>query len=107
MEDKGIFGRVKEIQGVFNELDGKEKSLNDYSIGDTISLTFEAIILKLRKVGMSLYEVVDSGDSQKVKEGDVLKVKDPNSKLEMGEKIEFIILRPALEYRTDIVLGIE
>ena len=107
MENENTFSRIKEIQNAFNEMDGTNKSLEDYNIGDIITLTFESIILNLRKVGIDLYEVEGSGDSHKVKKGDVLKLKNPSSRVEIGDKLEFIILRPALEYRTDIVLGID
>lgn len=103
--------RIKEIDQLLNKLeevsDIRAKSLRDYSIGDNIIIKFRDIQLMLKKESADLYKVVNNGNSQKLKNGDFLKLNDPNSRLEIGEKIGFTVIRPALNYTSDPIVSID
>lgn len=102
--------RIKEIDQLIKEMDEssdiRAKSLRDYSIGDNVVIKFRDVQIILKKESSDLYKVVSSGNSQKLKNGDYLKLNDPNSRLEIGEKIGFTVIRPALNYMTDPIVAI-
>jgi len=111
MNRKGLLeARIKEIDRLLNELDEasdlRAKSLRDYNIGDNVVIKFRDIQLILKKESADLYKVVNNGNSQKLKVGDYLKLNDPNSTLEIGEKIGFTVVRPALNYNSDPIVSI-
>ena len=111
MNRKGLLeARIKEIDQLLKELeeasDIRAKSLRDYSIGDNVAIKFRDIQLILKKESAELYKVVSSGNSQKLKNGDYLKLNDPNSTLEIGEKIGFTVIRTALNYNSDPIVSI-
>lgn len=103
--------RLKEIEKELKDLDEtseiRAKSLRDYSIGDNIIIRFRDVQLILKKESADLYKVMNSGNSQKLKKGDYLKLNDPNSRLEIGEKIGFTVVRPALDYTSDPIVAID
>jgi len=111
MDKKSILeARLKEIDQKLSELydtsDIRAKSLRDYSIGDNIVIKFRDVQLILKKKSAELYKVVNNGNSSKLKNGDYLKLNDPNSTLEVGEKIGFTVIRPALNYTSDPIVAI-
>lgn len=90
--------RLKEINKQLKE--EKSQSLRDYQIGDVLTIIFEDIYIVAEKIALDVFEVVNKGDSIKLKKGDLIRIKDPNSRMEVGEKLEFIIYREALQYES-------
>lgn len=94
--------RLEEVKRLIAEIDGG-KLIIDYPIGSNINIKFRDVSISIKKIGYNIFEVISKGDSIKIKEGDLLRIKDENTVLSVGEKISFEIFRKAMDYQTDAI----
>lgn len=101
-----IKNRINEINGIIAEMNGS-KTLHEAAIGDVMNIKFRDVSMSLKLIGINIYEVVSEGESIKIKKGDLLRIMDEDTVLQVGEKISFEIFRKAMDYQTDPIVGIE
>jgi hypothetical protein len=101
-----VENRLNEVNRLIAELEGA-KFISDYQLGDTINIKFRDVAMSLKKIGYNIYEVISKGDSIKVKESDLLRIKDEDAVLQPGEKIEFEIFRKSMDYKTDPIVSVD
>ena len=70
----------------------KTESIFDARPNETVILNFEGITIKVKRQLDDLFKVVDAAESQKLEEGDYIRVKG-NDVLQPGSKFKFSILR--------------
>lgn len=98
----------------FNKINEETESVQsetfDFSqknIGEPISIKFRDVELIVEKIGDNLFEVANSGDSTKLKVGDILKIKDSQI-VNIGDSMEFEIFRKTnVEYKSDPIKEIK
>lgn len=78
-----------------------KESIFDSKPGETVILNFEGVTLKIERQLDDLFKVVDAAESQKIKEGDYVKIQG-NDTLERGKSYKFSIYRQTpLKYETN------
>lgn len=85
------------------ETEEETESIFDSKPGETVILNFEGVTLKLKRQLDDLFKVVDAEESQKVKEGDYVKIQG-NDTLEKGRNYKFSIYRQTpMKYETNFL----
>lgn len=70
----------------------KEESIFDAKPGEIIAFNFQDVTIKAQRQLDDLFKITDANESQKLKEGDYIKIKG-NDVLKQGKKFTFSILR--------------
>ncbi len=70
----------------------KEQSIFDAKPGEIIAFNFQDVTIKAQRQLDDLFKITDANESQKLKEGDYIKIKG-NDVLKPGKKFTFSILR--------------
>lgn len=96
---KEIENKINNINHLIAEIDGK--STKNYNIGDALTIRFRDLTVTLAKVGYNIYEIMNEGDSVKIKKGDLIRIIDKDAILKPGEKISFEIFKKSMDYQTD------
>lgn len=78
----------------------KQESIFDAKPGETVIFNFQDVTIKVQRQLDDLFKVTDASESQKLKDGDYVKIQG-NDTLANGKKFKFIILREALKYETN------
>ena len=82
------------------EMEDKE-SIFDSKPGETIILNFDGVTIKIERQLDDLFKVVDAAESQKIDDGDYIKIQGEDS-LEKGKTYKFSIYRKTnLPYETN------
>ncbi len=76
------------------EKDEKQESIFDTRPNETIILNFQDVTIKVQRQLDDLFKVVDASESQKLKDGDYIKIKG-NDILQQGREFKFVIFRDA------------
>ena len=94
----------KTLRSLLKEIgESPQFDFSNKKIGDIISIEFRDVKIVVKKIGDNIFEIVNNGDSLKLKEGDVIKISD-NQKVNMGDSIEFDIFRnTSVKYKSDPV----
>tara|TARA_B100000900_G_C20589452_1_gene721036 strand:+ start:1967 stop:2314 length:348 start_codon:yes stop_codon:yes gene_type:complete len=94
------------IKESFEEMMEKQKaetsdSIFDIKPGQTVILNFEGVTLKMERQLDDLFKIVDAAESEKLKDGDYIKVQG-NDNLDSGKSFKFVIYRETpLKYETN------
>ena len=94
------------IKESFEEMIEKQKleasdSILDIKPGQIVILNFEGVTVKMERQLDDLFKIVDASESEKLKDGDYVKVQG-NDRLDSGKRFKFIIYREApLKYETN------
>ncbi len=101
-----IKAELQEVRNLIMELDPnsakKSFNLSGLPIGKVIELIFRDLKLVIKKTGDNIYEIIENGDSLKLKEGDLIRFKNNDiNNIKTSESLEFEIFRKALDYRSD------
>jgi hypothetical protein len=81
----------------------KSESIFDSKPGETVILNFEGVTIKIERQLDDLFKVVDAAESQKIKDGDYIKVQGDDN-LESGKTFKFKIYRETnLPYETNVL----
>ena len=94
------------IKESFEEMIEKQKpeasdSILDIKPGQIVILNFEGVTVKMERQLDDLFKIVDASESEKLKDGDYVKVQG-NDSLDSGKSFKFIIYREApLKYETN------
>lgn len=72
----------------------KQESIFDTKPNETIILNFQDVTIKVQRQLDDLFKVVDASESQKLKDGDYIKIKG-NDILQQGREFKFVIFRDA------------
>jgi hypothetical protein len=82
------------------EVEEKE-SIFDSKPGETVILNFDGVTIKIERQLDDLFKVVDAAESQKIEEGDYVKIQGDDS-LDKGKTFKFSIYRKTnLPYETN------
>jgi len=77
------------------------ESIFDSKPGETVILNFEGVTVKMERQLDDLFKIVDAAESEKLKDGDYVKVQG-NDSLNKGKSFKFIIYRETpLKYETN------
>ncbi len=76
------------------EKEEKQESIFDTRPNETIILNFQDVTIKVQRQLDDLFKVVDASESQKLKDGDYIKIKG-NDILQQGREFKFVIFRDA------------
>lgn len=104
---KGLIRQlIRESYEEMNSQNTQEKETSSESIfdskpGETVILNFEGVTIKLERQLDDLFKVVDAAESEKLKDGDYIKIQG-NDTLNPGKSFKFIIYRETpLKYETN------
>lgn len=76
-------------------------SIFDIKPGQTVILNFEGVTLKMERQLDDLFKIVDAAESEKLKDGDYIKIQG-NDSLDSGKSFKFVIYRETpLKYETN------
>ena len=85
----------KEVEKEYTE------SIFDSKQGETVILNFEGVTLKMERQLDDLFKIVDAAESEKLKDGDYIKIKG-NDSLLPGKSFKFVIYRETpMKYETN------
>lgn len=77
------------------------ESIFDSKPGETVILNFEGVTVKMERQLDDLFKVVDAAESEKLKDGDYVKIQG-NDSLVPGKSFKFLIYRETpLKYETN------
>tara|TARA_R110001606_G_scaffold282191_1_gene430837 strand:+ start:1119 stop:1466 length:348 start_codon:yes stop_codon:yes gene_type:complete len=77
------------------------ESIFDSKPGETVILNFEGVTVKMERQLDDLFKIVDAAESEKLKDGDYVKIQG-NDSLTTGKSFKFLIYRETpLKYETN------
>jgi len=77
------------------------ESIFDSKPGETVILNFEGVTVKMERQLDDLFKIVDAAESEKLKDGDYVKIQG-NDSLVPGKSFKFLIYRETpLKYETN------
>lgn len=82
------------------ESNEESESIFDARPGETVVFNFQDVTIKVQRQLDDLFKVVDAAESQKLKDNDYIKIQG-NDTLKAGKQFIFLILRQALEYKSN------
>jgi hypothetical protein len=116
IKERNLKDRLKKIQSEIDYINENEdldldnhtsidekpkESIFDSKPGETVILNFEGVTIKIERQLDDLFKVVDAAESQKINDGDYVKIQG-NDNLEKGTSFKFIIFRKTnLPYETN------
>jgi len=81
-----------------------QESIFDAKPGETVIFNFQDVTIKVQRQLDDLFKVTDASESQKLKDGDYIKIQG-NDTLANGKKFKFVILRQALNYESNPLIS--
>ena len=91
----------EEMTSQDKESSTSSESIFDSKPGETVILNFEGVTIKMERQLDDLFKVVDAAESEKLKDGDYIKIQG-NDTLSTGKSFKFIIYRETpLKYETN------
>lgn len=82
----------------------KRESIFDARYGDIIIFNFQDVTIKVQRLANDLFQIIDAAESKKLKEGDYIQIKG-NDIIEKGRRFKFSILRKAIDYESNPLVG--